>query len=120
MYHPGKVLRVFSARDADVASSDPDVQAMLSMWDENLITVGVHKNLETQIEEGDIVLVDYSPLSSTVPMPKMMVTKVLRGEHAAETWKVYKEKHKAAKSKTSPLIPFPGSPVQYPPHSYIG
>ncbi len=119
MHHPGKVLKVFSPSNSNVISSDSNTQAMLSMWDENLITTGVHQSLESKIKEGDIVLVDYEPVSSTVPIPKLLITKILRGETATETWRAYGEKYTAMKGRT-PLIHLQGSQPQQPPHSYIG
>jgi hypothetical protein len=119
MYHPGKVIRIFSPDDADVISADKDFQAVISMWDENLTTVLVHKNLMGQLHVDDVVLVDYRPLSSTIPIPRLVVTKVLKGAHATETWKIYKEKYRTLKGKPLPLIASPGASIQ-PSHSYIG
>jgi hypothetical protein len=119
MFHPGKVLRVFSPTDSDISSSDNVTQAMINMWDENLTTVVVHKKLAGEIKVDDVVLVDYRPISTTLPVPKLEVTKVLRGNHAVETWKVYKEKQRSLKGKPLPFSPSPGTPVQ-PSHSYIG
>ena len=119
MYHPGKVLRVFSAEDAEVVSADEATQAVVMMWDENLVTVLVHKNLSGKVNEDDVVLVDYRPMSSDVPVPKIVITKVLKGKHAAETWRLYKEKYRALKGKPLPVVSSQGAPVQ-PSHSYIG
>ncbi len=119
MFHPGKVMRIFSPSDSDIASSDTDTQAMLTMWDENLTTVSVHKKLAGKIKVDDIVLVDYRPISSSLPVPKLEVTKVLRGNHAVETWKIYKDKQRVLKAKPLPFAQSPGTPVQ-PSHSYIG
>jgi hypothetical protein len=119
MFHPGKVLRVFSPSDSDIASSDTGTQVMLNMWDENLTTVMVHKKLTGEIKVDDVVLVDYRPISSAFPVPKLEVTKVLKGNHAAETWKIYKDKQRSLKGKPLPFAPSPGTPVQ-PSHSYIG
>ncbi len=119
MFHPGKVLRIFSPEDPEIFSSDKDVQAMLSMWDENLTTVLVNKKLSGEIKVDDVVLVDYRPISATLPVPRLEVTKVLRGSHAVETWKIYKDKQRSLKGKPLPFAQPPGTPVQ-PSHSYIG
>jgi hypothetical protein len=119
MYHPGKVLKVFSPADPDVVSSDRLSQAMVSMWDENLTTVSVHKNLSGQIKVDDIVLIDYRPLSTNLPVPKLVVTKILKGEAASLTWKTYREKFRALKGKPLPFMSSPGASIQ-PSHSYIG
>jgi hypothetical protein len=121
MYHPGKVIRVFSPKNTSVLSSDKGTQALISMWDENLTTVLVHKNLSGKVKVDDIVLIDYRPICSSIPIPKLVVTKVLRGEDGVEveTWKIYKDKYKALKGKQLPLISPPGAHIQ-PSHSYIG
>ncbi len=119
MYHPGKVLKVFSPSKEDVISADTSTQAMVHMWDENLTTILVHKSLSHQVKENDIVLVDYRPISSTIPVPRLVVTKILRGSHATDTWKTYEERYRSLKGKPVPLFPSPGGPLQ-PSHSYIG
>jgi hypothetical protein len=119
MYHPGKVLRVFSPGDSNVLSSDSGTQALVSMWDENLTTVLVHKNLSDKVNTNDIVLVDYRPLSTTLPMPRLVVTKILKGDQATETWRIYKERQRVLKSKPLPMLSGSAASVQ-PSHSYIG
>lgn len=117
MHHPGKVLRVFSPDDPDIISSDSSTEATISMWDENLITVLVNKNISSKIGEGDIVLVDYRPISATVPVPKMEVTKLLKGKSGEKTWTEYRDRHRALKGKQ---IPFISPPMQPPTQGYIG
>jgi hypothetical protein len=89
MFHVGKVLRVFKASEKEVIGDDSTVQAMLVMWDENLLTVSVKAGIGSLIKENDIVLVDYSPSSANIPVPKQVATKILRGETAKKTWKEY-------------------------------
>ena len=120
MYHPGKVLKIYSPKDSDVVSSDKEVQAMVSMWDENLTIVLVDKKLADSLKIDDVVLVDYRPLSDTLPVPRLVVTKILRGDAASETWNKYKEKFRSIKGKPLPLMQQShGTPIQ-PSHSYIG
>ncbi|MBI5332185.1 MAG: hypothetical protein HZB65_01290 [Candidatus Aenigmarchaeota archaeon] len=94
MFHPGKVIEVFSPKHKKVQASDSTVQAMLDMWDENTLTVMVDKKLETGIRKDDIVLVDYTT-------PKLRVTKILRDEVAKSTWKQYKDHHQKRKQATA-------------------
>lgn len=112
-------MKVFSPKDSDVISADDRTHVMLSMWDENMISILVDESLSLQIRVDDIVLVDYRPISETLPVPRFLVTKVLRGDVAAETWRIYREKYRAMKGKPLPLISSQGAPIQ-PPHSYIG
>ncbi|MFQ6135760.1 MAG: hypothetical protein ACE5PM_01115 [Candidatus Hydrothermarchaeales archaeon] len=115
MYHPGKVLKIFSSQDEDIEAANDETQAMLMMWDRNLLTLLVDLNLAAKVKEGDIVLVDYRPLSDRgPPAPKMIVTKVLRGEIAERTWREYKAYYKKKKEELGPGAPIPA------PQSYIG
>ena len=78
MFHVGKVLKVFRATDKDIVSSDASTQALLLMWDENLVTVTAKATIGSQIKENDIVLVDYSPSSPNIPVPKQIATNCLQ------------------------------------------
>ena len=99
MYHPGKVVEVFSPKDRNVESIDNTTQAMLEMWDDNLITVLVEPQLDGKLKKDSIVLVDYRPLADK-PVPRMTVVKILRGEVAKATWSKYKDHHKKRNAGT--------------------
>ena len=96
MYHLGRVIELFSGDDKSIVAFDGSAQAMLDMWDENLITVGIDTHLAKSIKKEDIVLVDYS---ATQTGPRMVVIKVLRGELAKRSWKQYKEHFDKMRSK---------------------
>jgi len=90
MYHPGKVIKLLRAKDSDIISSDASSQAMLRMWDENLLTVLVDAKIALKIREGDTVLVDYRPAPGlSVPAPKQIACKIIRGAKAEAVWKEY-------------------------------
>lgn len=101
MYHPGKVIEIFSSKDKNIKSADTSTQALLEMWDENMITLLVEPPIGKDIKKGDIVLVDYRPMP-TSPAPRLTVTKILRGNAAKETWNVYKDHFR--KQKVKPVI----------------
>jgi hypothetical protein len=88
MYHVGKVLEVFNTTDKNVVTFDNSTQAMLDMWDENLLTLQIDPHISKSIKKEDVVLVDYT---ATPTGPKMIVVKILRGELARRTWKQYKQ-----------------------------
>lgn len=88
MYHVGKVVELFSSEDRGIVAYDNSTQALLDMWDENLITVGIDPHLSKSIKKEDVVLVDYT---QTATGPRMIVVKVLRGDIAKRTWKQYKD-----------------------------
>ena len=59
MYHPAKVIEIFST-GKDVKSSDTSIQVTLEMWDENILTFQINSKLGKIAKEGDIVIVDYN------------------------------------------------------------
>lgn len=98
MYHPGKVAVVLSATDGSVASSDSTTQAVLRMWDDNVLTMMVAPKIAGKIREGDIVLADYRPAKGlSVPVPMNVVVKILRGKVAEKVWHEYREVHEKRK-----------------------
>lgn len=97
MYHPGKVLKVFPPEGDGIISADSDTQAMLKMWDENLVTLAVDTHISKEVKEGDIVLVDYRPTNQNPPSPRMVVVKVLRDKIAGETWEDYSRHYESRK-----------------------
>lgn len=96
MYHIGRVVEIFSGDDKNAVAFDNSVQALLDMWDENLITVSVDAHLSRQIKKDDIVLVDYT---ATQTGPRMIVAKILRGELAKRSWKHYKDHFEKMRAK---------------------
>ncbi|MBI2670803.1 hypothetical protein HYX18_02405 [Candidatus Woesearchaeota archaeon] len=103
MYHPGKVLEILSSNDKDIKSSDETTQAIVEMWDENQFTFLVDSKLSKKIKKNNIVLVDYSPISEKLPLPKHLVVKILNGKLGQEIWnnyKKYNEKNKRALAKS--------------------
>lgn len=90
MYHPGIVLEILSSNDKNVVAVDKSMQAMLKMWDDNLITVLVDSKIGRKLRKNDIVLVDYRPIPNT-SAPKLTVIKILKGNLAKTTWATYKK-----------------------------
>jgi len=100
MYHIGKVIMVFSQKDKNVEGADSSVQAMVNMWDENMIVIEVEARLAEKIKKEDIVLVDYSPMfPSGQPVPKMSITKILRGETGKKALNEYETLYKKRKKE---------------------
>ncbi len=99
MYHPGKVIAVLSPEEKGTVSSDSSVQATLKMWDENVLTMMVEPKIASNVKVGDIVLADYRPEKGmTVPVPRNMVVKILRGKSAEKMWQTYREVHEKRRS----------------------
>lgn len=98
MYHPGKVIAVLSGKDRGIASADSSVQATMRMWDENVLTMLVEPKISGKIREGDIVLCDYRPEKGmTVPVPRNVVVKILKGKSAERMWHEYREVYEKKK-----------------------
>ncbi len=116
MYHPGRVLEVFSTKDKNIDGVDTSTQAMLEMWDENLITVLVETQLSGKVKKDDIVLVDYRPMQSQ-PVPRMTVIKILKGPAAKRTWNVYKDHHSKRRVTATQSSLKPKQPSQ---QHYVG
>jgi len=94
MYHPGKIVAVLSPSDKGIVSADASVQATLHMWDENVLTMLVAPKIAKKIREGDIVLCDYRPEGKmSVPVPRNVVVKILRGRQSEKMWQEYREVH---------------------------
>jgi hypothetical protein len=94
MYHPGKILKLFSPKDKDVVSADENFHALVEMWDEHIFTVLVDAKLAQKIREGDVVIIDYYPISAQSQIPKRIVVKILRGKASEFLWTNYKNYHK--------------------------
>jgi hypothetical protein len=89
-YHPGKVLKIFSPKDKSIVAADTSTQALVEMWDENVLTVKVDLKVAPKLKTDDYVLIDYNPVSASSAVPKVIITKIIRGELAKSMWKKYK------------------------------
>ncbi|MCD6402876.1 MAG: hypothetical protein J7K98_00930 [Candidatus Aenigmarchaeota archaeon] len=116
-------MEVLKPGKKDTISSDSSVQAVVETWDENIITFKVASRLASKIREGDIVLIDYSPISEKIVMPKMVIVKILRGEKGKKVWEVYKEfyRRKPKYRKLSSPPPQPQAQQKIKPQpTYVG
>jgi hypothetical protein len=102
MFHPAKVLKIFSPENKNIDSGDIGTQAMVEMWDKNIFTFSVHKDIAKKIKSGNVVLVDYSP-RMRIPHPKYVIIKILNKEEGEQTWKTYKEYFETRQSQSKPL-----------------
>ena len=110
MFHPGKVLRVLN-NGKDEISADGVAQAVIIMWDENLVTLEVSSKIKAKIKDGDIIIVDYRPMEKLgVPVPRQTITKILKGKKAQEIWTEYTEYHEKRKRSANRL---PTAPQGY-------
>ena len=100
VYHPGKVIAVLSPKDRSVLSADASVQATMKMWDDNVLTMLVAPKIAGRIREGDLVLCDYRPEKGlSVPVPRNVIMKILKGKSAEKMWQEYREIHEKKKGR---------------------
>ncbi|MFH1221480.1 MAG: hypothetical protein V1492_00155 [Candidatus Micrarchaeota archaeon] len=67
------------------------MEAVIRMWDENLLILKVDKKLEAVIKKDDFVLADYTPISDKSPYRKLLITKIIPKEKAMPIWNEFKE-----------------------------
>ncbi|MEM4259608.1 MAG: hypothetical protein QXG00_00065 [Candidatus Woesearchaeota archaeon] len=91
MYHIGKIIEILNPKDKDIISNTNDVQVVVEMWDENIMTVSVDESINDKIKKDDIVVVDYKPISEKMLVPKQLIIKIIRGNKAEKIWKMYKD-----------------------------
>jgi protein associated with RNAse G/E len=120
-FHPGKILTIMKPSSKDVISANASTQVMIEMWDENILTFTIDPKIATKAKKNDVIIVDYNPTSEKMQIPKTIITKILRGKIADETWKKYKEYLKMKKSmakKQNIAIPVQSQPQAVPKSSY--
>jgi len=100
MFHIGKVEKVILPKGKGIISADAIVQAMVRMWDDNLLLLEVDKKIANQLKEGDYAIADYSPVSPDSPHRRMLVTKILRGDTGKKIFKEFEKEHEKRKQKT--------------------
>ena len=105
-FHPGKILQILKPSSKNIISANASTQAVIEMWDENILTFTVAQKIASKAKKGDVVIVDYNPTSEKMQIPKTVITKILRGKIADETWKQYKEylKKKKNSAKTRKVL----------------
>ena len=109
MFHPAKVISVFSPGNKNVHAAGGDTQVLLKMWDKNMFTFDVHPKIADKVKNGDIVLVDYRPIHPQSPVPRHLVMKVLKGKSAKDVWEQYQGYLKEKKDNKKEKIEIPAS-----------
>jgi hypothetical protein len=104
LYHIGMVQHVISP-GRGIVGSDASVQAVVKMWDENLLILGVNRKIAKIVKKGDYVLADYTPLSDESPHRKLMLIKILPLEAGSRIWAEFQDEYDRRRMR----------PVQQPP-----
>lgn len=112
MYHIGIVEHIISPTHKGVESADDSVQAVIRMWDKNLLILPVHKKLRKKLKKGNYVLNDYTPMSPTSRYRNLYVVKIIPDKDGKKIWENFEQelsRRKTAISKIHPEMP----PVRY-------
>ncbi|MBN1170226.1 hypothetical protein JXA56_04320 [Candidatus Micrarchaeota archaeon] len=91
MYHIGIVENIVSPKTKGVVSADDSVQALIKMWDNNLLILPVHRKISGSIKKGDYVLNDYTPMSPTSRYRNLFVIKILSEKEGKQIWQKFQE-----------------------------
>jgi hypothetical protein len=113
MFHIGKVMKMVLPRGKGIISADSSVQAMVKMWDDNLLMLEVDKKIANAIKEKDYVIADYSPVAPNSPHRRMIITKIVRGELGKQIWDEFGREFDKRKSKNDSAPQLQPMPMPY-------
>ncbi len=91
MYHIGMIQHIIYPDKNGVVSSDLSVQAVVRMWDSNLLILGVDKKISRKAKKGDYVLADYTPLAAESRHRKLTVIKLLPATEGSRIWAEFQD-----------------------------
>jgi len=94
-----------------IVGSDASVQAVVKMWDANLLILGVDRKLAKIVKKGDYVLADYTPLSDNSPNRKLLLIKILPVDAGSRIWAEFQDEYDRRRAKPQPQPP--QQPLRY-------
>jgi len=109
IYHIGKVIDVLPAKGK---TADKTVQAVVKMWDGNLLILKVEKRISSKVRKKDFILADYSPVSDKSPYRRMSVVKILAERQGESIWNEFsselsrRKEQKQQKAVRKPSMPY--------------
>lgn len=93
MYHLGKVIHIMYPDEKGSKFTEQTSQALVEMWDDNMIIFKVNPSISKDIKENDYVSVDYSPVAvGGAPVPKHEIIAIVNEAKAKKIWAKMKEK----------------------------
>lgn len=93
MYHVGKVIHIMSPEEKGSKFADQSSQALVEMWDDNMIIFKVNALIAKDIKENDYVSVDYSPIAvGGAPVPRHEIVAIVNEAKAKKVVQKLKEK----------------------------
>jgi hypothetical protein len=91
MYHLGIIRHVISPSNPGTIAADPSVQAVVRMWDDNLLILGVDAKIGKKVKEGSYVLADYTPMGPRARNRKLLITKILSQADGNRLWSEFQD-----------------------------
>lgn len=88
-----------------IVASDASVQAVVKMWDENLLILGVDKKIAKIVKKGDYVIADYTPLSDVSANRKLTLIKILPVETGSKIWAEFQDEYDRRRVKPPQASP---------------
>lgn len=86
MYHIGIIQHLIVPGKDGAVGSDTSVQAVVRMWDANLLILGVDPKIGRKAKKNDYVLADYTPVSADSPNRKLVIIKILSHDQGSRIW----------------------------------
>lgn len=115
MFHIGKIMKVVLPKGKGIISADSTAQAMVKMWDDNLLLLEVDKKIASQLKEKDYVIADYTPVAMNSPHRRMIITRIVRGDLGRQIWDEFGKEFEKRKNKSDQ----PGPHIAQVPMPYI-
>lgn len=106
MYHVGRVFEIINPKSKDIVSSDTTVQAVVRMWDGNLLILAVDKKISSKIRKEDYVLCDYMPMSSESRHRNLLITKILSKKQGLKIWSEFQSEMERRKNMSKQVKPY--------------
>lgn len=96
-----------------IMSSDASVQAVVKMWDENLLILGVDKKIAKIVKKGDYVIADYTPLSDVSANRKLSLIKILPVEAGSKIWAEFQDEYDRRRTRPAQQQQPPQQALRY-------
>ena len=102
MFHLGIVRHVISPGNRGTVSADSSVQAVMRMWDDNLLILGVDLKIGKRLKAGDYAIADYTPMGPKSRHRKLLITKILPEPEGAKLWSEFQDEWGRRRSMAQP------------------
>lgn len=105
MFHIGLVVEVIDPKSKGVVSADASVQAVVRMWDNNLLILEVDKKISGKVKKRNYVLCDYMPMSPESRHRNLNISKIIPKDQGGKIWKEFQAEMDRRKNMLKQLKP---------------